>query len=164
MGSGLKDTIARGWGSAGDVGDEKGRIFQCAHAEIGGFFLIPDAHQEVAGFGALERGGINQDESIFPINRFDDSDEAGNLSLRRFGFAGKEVGYEPKPGDNACNNGPLRLGSLGMRDSGLAGRGLRSLSGAAGDQEATENHAGRKAHRFAGGPHRQESGRDKAIP
>ena len=91
--------------------------------------MIPDADQEVAGFGTLEGRGIDQDEAIFGIDSFDDSDDAGDLSLRRLGFARKEVRDGSEQGEDARDKGPLRLGlgRLRMRDSGLGGRRLRSL-------------------------------------
>ena len=88
----------------------KGGFFRCAHAEVGGFLLIPDADEEVAGFGALEGGGIDQDEAIFFIDRFDDSDEAGDLSGRRLGLAGEEIREGCNPGEDARDQGPLWLG------------------------------------------------------
>ena len=71
--------------------------------------MIPDADQEVAGFGTLECRGIDQDEAIFAIDSFDDSDEAGDLSLRRLGFARKEVRDRSEQGEDARHKGRLRL-------------------------------------------------------
>jgi hypothetical protein len=69
--------------SAGNISDEKGGILQIAHAEVSGLFLIPDADEEISGSCALEGGGIDEDEAIVFINHLDDSDNAGNLGLRR---------------------------------------------------------------------------------
>lgn len=82
-GSGFNDAVAWGGLSAGNIGDEKRRIFQIAHAEVGGLFLIPDADEEISGSGALEGSGIDEDEAIVFINHLDDADEAGHLSLGR---------------------------------------------------------------------------------
>ena len=80
---GFDDAVPWGGLSAGNIGDEKGRIFQIAHAEVGGLFLIADADEEISGSGALEGGGIDEDEAIVFINHLDDADEAGHLSLGR---------------------------------------------------------------------------------
>ena len=97
--SGLADAVARGGSSAGDVSDEEGGIFQITHAQIGGFLLIADTDQKVAGFRALEGGRIDEDEAILFADGFDDSDEAWDLSLGRRGLAGNEARNLSEPGE-----------------------------------------------------------------
>ena len=83
--------------SAGDIGDEKGGILQIAHAEIGGFLLIPDADEEISGSRTLEGGRIDEDKAIVFINHLDDPDEVRNLGLGSLRSAGGEF-WEPGKG------------------------------------------------------------------
>jgi hypothetical protein len=103
--------------SAGNIGNEKGRIFQIAHAEVGGLFLIPDADEEISGPGALKGGGIDEDEAIVFINHLDDADEAGHLSL---GSLRPPEGKVRKPG-KGCDQ--ERAFGLRLRRRGGAGGG-----------------------------------------
>jgi hypothetical protein len=105
--------------SAGNIGNEKGRIFQIAHAEVGGLFLIPDADEEISGPGALEGGGIDEDEAIVFINHLDDADEAGHLSL---GSLRPPEGKVRKPG-KGCD----QERALGLWFRRFAGAGVRNF-------------------------------------
>jgi len=90
VGSGFKDAIAGRRSSTGNIGNKEGRIFQGAHTQIGGFFLIFDTYQKVARLSGLECGGINENEAILHVDHFDDSDEAEDLGLGRLCFAWEE--------------------------------------------------------------------------
>ena len=79
----FNDAVPRRGLSAGNISNEERRILQIAHAEVSGLSLIPDADEEISGSCALEGGGIDEDKSIVFINHLDDSDNAGNLGLRR---------------------------------------------------------------------------------
>jgi hypothetical protein len=105
--SGLKDAIAGRRLSAGDIGDQEGRIFQGSHAEIRCFLQIGDTHEEVTGLGALKGGGVDQHKAIFSIHRLNDSNKSRHLSLRRFCFTGKKSWDAPKPGEDARDERPL---------------------------------------------------------
>ena len=101
------DAVAWRRVAAGDISNEKGRILQSAHAEVGGLLLIPDADEEISGSGALKGGGIDEDETIVFINHFDDSDEAWDLGLRRLWRRKESFGSQEKA---ATRNGRLGCG------------------------------------------------------
>ena len=101
------DAVAWRRVAAGDISNEKGRILQSAHAEVGGLLLIPDADEEISGSGALKGGGIDEDETIVFINHLDDSDEAWDLGLRRLWRAEGEF---RKPGKGCDQERALGCG------------------------------------------------------
>lgn len=113
------DAVAWRRVAAGDISNEKGRILQSAHAEVGGLLLIPDADEEISGSGALKGGGIDEDETIVFINHFDDSDEAWDLGLRRLWSAEGEF---RKPG-KGCD----QERAFGLWFRRFAGAGVRNF-------------------------------------
>ncbi len=83
----FKDAIACRRVTAGDICDQERRVFQGSHAKVGGFFLVPDADEEVACRCGLKGGGIDQDEAIVLIDHFNDSNKTGDLGGRSFGLS-----------------------------------------------------------------------------
>lgn len=77
------DLIAWGWRATCDIGNQEGGIAQGIGAQIGGFPLIDDADEGVAGLGSAGADRVNQDETILLVHHLDGSDEAGGFRLGR---------------------------------------------------------------------------------